>query len=120
MKIQIGKHFEFEASHRLVEHKGKCSRLHGHRYELEVKVEGEINANGWICDFGTLDKLINELVIEKLDHQHLNDQFEIPTAENIALWIFNTLKDATRGKEFKITLVRLYETRKCFTEITAV
>ncbi len=119
MKIQMGKHFEFEASHKLEGHAGKCCNLHGHRYELEVKAEGKIDINGWICDFGDFSQLIERLVIEKLDHQHLNDHFEIPTAENIAIWIFNTLKQATQDDVLNITMVRLYETRRCFAEITA-
>ena len=67
---------------------GKCANLHGHTYKLEVTIEGVINDDGWICNFSEVKKLVRTQVIDKYDHQHLNDFFRIPTAEKIAQKIF--------------------------------
>ncbi|RME04261.1 MAG: 6-carboxytetrahydropterin synthase QueD [Planctomycetota bacterium] len=123
MRICIGRHFQFEASHQLPqEHEcyGKCRHLHGHRYELEVQIEGELNPRGWICDFAELKDIVHRHVIDKFDHQHLNHFFEIPTAEHIALWIFQTLQKALRDKEYQLVKIRLYETEKNYAEVCAL
>ena len=52
--------------HRLLHHNGKCSRPHGHNYELSVRVTGELTAEGWVVDKGEVTD-----VIEEWDHRFL-------------------------------------------------
>jgi 6-pyruvoyltetrahydropterin/6-carboxytetrahydropterin synthase len=75
--MQIRKHFRFEAAHALPYHPGKCARLHGHSYGLEVAVR--------------------EHAVDVLDHQNLNDMIENPTAEQIAMWIWRRLEEQFSG-----------------------
>ena len=119
MKTVIGKHFNFEASHLLPEKEcyGKCRHLHGHRYELEVQIEGEIDEEGWICNFSDVRSLVKKHVLDKYDHQHLNDYFPIPTAENIALAIYRVLDNALREKNYHLHKIRLYETANSYAEV---
>lgn len=68
----ISKTFTFEASHVLPKHPGKCSNCHGHTFRLTVAIEGLVNPDtGFVADFVDLKKLVNELIIDKVDHQHL-------------------------------------------------
>lgn len=88
----VTKEFTFHASHFLTKYFGKCERLHGHSYRLSVTLEGDIASNDLVLDFGILKRIVVKHVIEKLDHHHLNDMFENPSAERVCEWIFNTLK----------------------------
>jgi 6-pyruvoyltetrahydropterin/6-carboxytetrahydropterin synthase len=93
--VQIRKQFRFEAAHVLPHHPGKCGRLHGHSYRLDVAVAGPLQtqgpAQGMVVDFDALSALVKPLVIERLDHASLNDVLPNPTAEHIALWIWREL-----------------------------
>ena len=99
VRARISKEFLFEASHVLPNHSGKCSRLHGHNYHVVVKVVGPIriangsSSEGMVMDFGELKVLWKGLCEPSLDHRHLNDTLpvDVPTAENIAAWIFSQL-----------------------------
>ncbi|HEY1977874.1 MAG TPA: 6-carboxytetrahydropterin synthase QueD [Candidatus Baltobacteraceae bacterium] len=99
--MQIRKHFRFEAAHVLPYHPGKCSRMHGHSYRLEVSVRGPIQtdgpARGMIEDFDEIRRLVRETVIDVLDHQTLNDFIENPTAEHIVMWIWKRLENSLSG-----------------------
>jgi 6-pyruvoyltetrahydropterin/6-carboxytetrahydropterin synthase len=80
---------------------GKCANLpgHGHNYRLYVTVSGEIDpATGFVVDLGALDALVQEHVVERLDHQHLNaalpefaDGGAIPSSESLVRWIHEQL-----------------------------
>ena len=107
-KTILTKTFWFAAAHYIPGHP-ECGAVHGHNYKLEVRVKGEINPEtGMVMDFSDLGSIVKEHVIEKLDHSDLNKRFEIPTAENIAVWIYNVLK-----QELPDTYqVRLWETEK--------
>ena len=118
--MKIGKHFEFEASHILPKHPGKCSRMHGHSYKLTVLVDGPIEKeSGMVIDFSVIKDVVKEEVINKYDHRHMNDYFENPTAENMVQNFFNAinkkLKNKTKGR-VKLSSLKLYETSNSFAE----
>lgn len=87
----ITKRFDFEAAHVLPWHPGKCKRLHGHSYKLEVDVTGNLDENGIVADFTDLKELVKNEVVDKYDHQNLNDYFGNPTAEVMAQKFFEIL-----------------------------
>ena len=97
----IRKQFAFEAAHVLPYHQGKCSRLHGHSYRLDVSVEGPLQpegpATGMVVDFDELARIVRASVIDALDHRHLNDTLENPTSENIVVWIWRRLAPQLPG-----------------------
>lgn len=104
---------------------GKCNlpNYHGHNYNLTVRVVGEIDPKtGYVIDTKLLSELIRENVIEKFDHKNLNlDTVEFknlnPTADNIAMVIFNILRPKLDTRfELKITL---YETERNYVEYPA-
>lgn len=106
----ITRRFQFDSAHLLPLHKGKCCRLHGHTYVLEISVEGRVNAEGMVLDFGDLKNKVRELIIDRYDHEYLNELGPFtelpPTAENIAMVIYDTL--CANG--LPISHLRLYET----------
>lgn len=99
--MQIRKHFRFEAAHVLPFHPGKCARMHGHSYRLEVAIRGPIQsdgpARGMIEDFDTIKQIVRREVVDVLDHQTLNDLIENPTAEHIVMWIWHRIAPHLRG-----------------------
>jgi 6-pyruvoyltetrahydropterin/6-carboxytetrahydropterin synthase len=104
---------------------GKCNYVnyHGHNYELIVKVIGEIDPKtGYVIDLKILSDLINQNVIEKFDHKNLNlDTIEFkdlnPTAENIAMVIYNLIRKKL-DKQYELKVV-LYETERNYVEYPA-
>ena len=120
----ITKSFRFEAAHQLPEHRGKCARLHGHSYRLDVTLRGPIKDDleqpdyGMVMDFEKLSGIVRASVIEQLDHYNLNEVTGIyTTAENLVHWIWKTLV-AAGLPEALLYRVRLWETDSCFAEIT--
>jgi 6-pyruvoyltetrahydropterin/6-carboxytetrahydropterin synthase len=123
--LNISTHFS--AAHRLAhpdlslakntEIYGKCARIngHGHNYQLEVTVKGEIDsASGMIIDLGALNQIITDYVIEPFDHTFLNKDVAffdrvVPTAENIALYISNTLRSPIQELGATLYKVKLVE-----------
>ena len=97
--MKLTRTFTFSAAHHLTDYYGECERPHGHTYRLAVAVEGPVGKDGLIVDFAALKKLVEKKVLEKVDHRDLNDFFENPSAENIAIWIWKSLKNA--GKDLK-------------------
>ena len=107
------KMYSFSASHFLpnVPDGHKCKRLHGHNYTVEVEVRGEMNPNrGWVQDFGEIDKNMKS-IIDQLDHHHLNDVIENPTAEMLAGWIME------QYPVMNVYRIRVWETDKCWAEV---
>lgn len=101
---------------------GKCNNphFHGHNYELVIKVTGEPDpATGYVMDMKVLSDIVQENVIERFDHKNLNEdtvEFKTlnPTAENIAIVIYNILRKKIESKfDLKI---RLYETERNFVD----
>jgi 6-pyruvoyltetrahydropterin/6-carboxytetrahydropterin synthase len=101
---------------------GLCNNpnYHGHNYELEVKVSGEIDPEtGYLIDLKVLSELIKEHVLLPFDHKNLNldlPEFAqlIPTAENIAVVIWQKLRPLLPHR-YQLA-VRLYETPRNFVE----
>lgn len=87
----LSKEFIFDAAHRITDYQGKCEKLHGHTYRLKVTVKGDIKDDGMVIDFAVIKRVVQEKVIDKLDHSYLNDFFENPTTENVAYWIYSIL-----------------------------
>lgn len=121
MKVSITKKFEFEAAHKLPDHPGKCKNLHGHSYRLEVTVSSDkLNDQGMVMDFGDLKVIVNEHVINTLDHTYLNDFFPNPTAEIMTEWIWLTLDvfiTEIEKRRVQLKCIRLYETSNSYAEI---
>ncbi len=98
---------EFDAAHSLPEHPGACSRLHGHRYRFQVHVAGPVDpVSGLVMDFEDLERLVQAKVLDVLDHQHLNRFIPVPTAEHLAVWIWDRLAADLPG----LAEVRVWET----------
>ena len=101
---------------------GPCNNpnYHGHNYELDVSVEGEISPEtGYVMDLTELKQLVEELVLSRLDHRNLNVDVpwfaeRIPTAENIAVVIWRELRAALPPD---LTLrIRLWETPRNYVD----
>lgn len=108
--MRVKRVFDFEAAHVLPNHKGKCARLHGHSYRLVVTVDRPVDPDsGLAVDFGDLKRIVRDQVVDRLDHVHLNDLIDNPTAENIARWVWARLAGPLEGLEE----VELWETRRC-------
>jgi len=120
MRTTVTVSTNFAAAHRLPDHEGKCQRLHGHTYGLEVTVEGTPQesgpAAGMVMDFAELRERVAEVIVKPLDHQMLNDLFDfVPTTEAVAAWAFSRLSDSG----LPVTRVRLAEGPNSFVEVTA-
>jgi 6-pyruvoyltetrahydropterin/6-carboxytetrahydropterin synthase len=135
MRVSVFRKEHFNAAHRLHNPAwsaeknqaifGKCNNpsYHGHNYELIVQVIGEIDPEtGYVIDMKILSDLIKEHILDKFDHRNLNlDTQEFrninPTAENIAVVIWNILREYINPTlELKI---KLYETERNFVEFPA-
>lgn len=85
----------------LPNHPGKCARLHGHSYRLEVALEGPLHgggpAAGMVEDFDAVSRIVKEAVVSELDHRSLNELIENPTAENIVVWVWGHLAHRLPG-----------------------
>lgn len=104
--MRLGYRFHLDSAHR-VPTVAKCARLHGHTYEVEVRVEGEVGADGMILEFGAFkEKAWNE-VLSRYDHVYLNEVMaDVPTVENITATLHRELSAAFPA--FVISL-RVYE-----------
>lgn len=141
----ITRRLEFDAGHRIPDHRSQCRHLHGHRYALEITLAGDIirqdgdPANGMVMDFSEVKALALEHVVDVWDHaflvyagdtpvvrflaslpEHKTVLLDcVPTAENLAHKAF-TMLDAvyrdTYGNHLRLTRLRLYETPNCWAE----
>ena len=116
MSISVCKVFEFEAAHYLPFHEGRCNNLHGHSYKMEVEIEGEIQKNGMIMDFGELKNIVNMSIVERFDHQLINTLLVNPTAENMVENIVLTFKQKLLTTSVSLRRVRLWETSSSYIE----
>jgi 6-pyruvoyltetrahydropterin/6-carboxytetrahydropterin synthase len=113
MRTSVTRSFTFEAAHQLPWHPGKCQRLHGHSYRLEVTVEGPIGDQGIVVDFGDIKEVVRRDVIARYDHQYLNDLMENPTAELLAHEIWKTVEAA----DLPVSRIRLWETADSWVDV---
>ena len=141
----ITRRLEFDAGHRIPDHKSQCRHLHGHRYALEVTLRGDIirqdgnAANGMVMDFSEVKSLAKRHVVDVWDHAFLAYAGDtriieflaslpdhktvvldcVPTAENLAAKAF-TILDAvfqdSFGNNLQLEQVRLYETPNCWAD----
>ena len=127
MTVQVIRKAYFNSAHRLynpswdaeknLEVFGKCAypNFHGHNYVLEVKISGPLDEKtGMVVNLKRVEALIQEYVMEKLDHKNLNLDVpelkdKIPTAENIAILIYDFIQP--HFHEFDVQIV-LHETKK--------
>lgn len=91
--MELSVTFRFAASHFLTKYHGKCENLHGHNYKLIITIEGPVKEDGMVMDFKIIKDTVKQHIIDKLDHTHLNDTLDNPSAENLAVWIWKHLKD---------------------------
>ncbi|MBS1229380.1 MAG: queuosine biosynthesis protein QueD [Proteobacteria bacterium] len=141
----VTRRLEFDAGHRIPDHQSQCRHLHGHRYALEVTLEGNVieqagdPANGMVMDFSEIKALAEQHLIELWDHSFLVYAGDtaivdflntlpghktvvldcIPTAENLAAKAFSMLDAVYRdtyGNHLRLQRVRLYETPNCWVD----
>ena len=146
--ITITRKLEFDAGHRIQDHKSQCRNLHGHRYTLEITLVGEVieeegsSDNGMIMDFSDVKALAKEHLVDIWDHAFLvyaKDSAvrtflatipdhktvvidKIPTVENLASTAFDTLRTVYQdryGTGLRLQKLVLHETPNCWAEITA-
>lgn len=135
MRISIFRKAHFNAAHRLhnpnwsdeknAEVYGLCNNpnYHGHNYELEVKVTGEVDPEtGYLIDLKVLADIIKEHIENKFDHKNLNldiPEFKntIVSTENFCFMIWQILSEQI-GDKYEVT-VRLYETPRNYVEYPA-
>ena len=132
-KVYVTRTVEFNAAHRLYNPDlsedenlniyGKCSnaRGHGHNYELEITVSGVIdNVTGFLLDMKELKMILEEEIMVRFDHKHLNFDVEelrncVPSTEILAVTVWDILSDALRKyNHYDLTLheITIHETRK--------
>ncbi len=145
--MQITTRLEFDAGHRIPHHNSQCKNLHGHRYAIEITLEGEIikkaetSENGMVMDFSDVKRIAREYVVNVWDHaflvykqDHVVLDFlntlsghktvifdEVPTAENMAAEAFRILNQQYHdmyGNHLKLQRVRLYETPNSWADAT--
>jgi 6-pyruvoyltetrahydropterin/6-carboxytetrahydropterin synthase len=145
--LTITRKLEFDAGHRIPDHKSQCRNLHGHRYTIEITLIGDVidqegqSDNGMIMDFSDVKGLAKEYLVDKWDHAFLvyeNDLViktflqglpdhktvvlnRVPTVENLARIAFDTLKKVYRnryGRSLSLSKIVLYETPNCWAEMT--
>jgi len=141
----ITRRLEFDAGHRIPDHKSQCRHLHGHRYAIEITLSGEIidkagdAANGMVMDFSQVKEIARTVLVDAWDHAFLvfaGDQVVldflatlpghktvvldcVPTAENMAQKAFSLLEPAYRdryGNHLRLERVRLFETPNCWAD----
>ncbi len=146
--LTITRKLEFDAGHRIPDHKSQCRNLHGHRYTLEITLVGEVidvegsSDNGMIMDFSDIKTLAKQHLVDVWDHAFLVYEKDekvreflesipghktvvinrIPTVENLAQTAFEILNAAyvdRYGTGLRLHKLVLHETPNCWAEITA-
>ena len=131
-RCRVTRRVHFNAAHRLhnpartdawnVATFGLCNNpsFHGHNYELDISVEGEVNADsGYVLDLNTLKQLAEDRVLRHLDHKNLNLDVAWfaslnPTSENLAIVIWRELRGAV--PDALALSIRLWETPRNYVD----
>ena len=123
--MYITRRERFSAAHRLMNTQisdknnrklfNKCYNLHGHNYELFVTVCGKINKeSGFVIDLKDLKKIIREIIIEKIDHNYINEvefmKDKIATTENLCIQIWRQLEKPIKKLGAKLYKIKIKET----------
>lgn len=105
----------FDAAHRLPGYKGKCERIHGHTWHIEIEVGSKVlDEQGMVCDFFDIRKILEE-AIKPLDHVYINEikPFDeiAPTSENLARHIFYSVRNnvGKLAKSIRLVSVTVHE-----------
>jgi 6-pyruvoyltetrahydropterin/6-carboxytetrahydropterin synthase len=130
--LRVCRRESFDAAHQLYDPRlsaeenralyGKCVNLHGHRYQIEVIVAGDMDdASGYVVDLKQLADVIKTEIIQHVDHHNLNTDVgwlegRIPTVENLAMAFFERLRPHIRRGT--LHTVRVWETEKNWAECT--
>ncbi len=144
--MKISRIFEFDAGHRIPNHNSECRNLHGHRYKLELTLQGKVlntqgeSHEGMVLDFADIKKITNKIV-DQVDHSFFVYESDtqmldflkttdskytvltaIPTVENIAKFLLENLKpnfEKTYNDSLIIKKIKLWETPNCFVTLNA-
>lgn len=104
----------FEAAHCIKNYPGKCNRLHGHNWKVEVNIYGsKLNELGMLVDFVDLKAAVNSIMVN-LDHYYLNEIEPFckinPTAENLAKYIYEKLAETpVLNENVALRSIRVWE-----------
>jgi len=104
----------FDAAHQLMDYKGKCNRLHGHRWDVEVVLCGKLlDRRNMLVDFADVKNGLKELIDGNLDHFCLNETLKEPnpTAEYLAHWLYDRIP-LTVGTG-RLVSVEVWESPEC-------
>lgn len=140
-KIRVTRKFSFEMAHALYEYDGLCRNIHGHTYNMEVCLFGEIRnepghpKDGMVMDFGLLKKMVKENIVDVFDHsllvnslfpkesieafQKATERLVVvdfqPTTENLVIHFAKILQQELPSNVLLYSM-RLYETTNSFAE----
>jgi 6-pyruvoyltetrahydropterin/6-carboxytetrahydropterin synthase len=111
-EITVARHFD--AAHYLRGYQGKCEAMHGHRYQVVVRVKAAgLDDIGLACDFTDIKRHL-DAILARYDHTCLNDvpPFDKinPSAENLAATIYNELEEKLSGEPVELAAVEAWET----------
>ncbi|MBN1857095.1 MAG: 6-carboxytetrahydropterin synthase QueD [Dehalococcoidia bacterium] len=103
----------FDAAHYLPDYNGKCERMHGHRFKVVIRVEGEsVGHDGMVYDFARMKQPLRE-ILSQLDHTCLNEvapfSQRTPSSENIAQWLYDELQPRFAESPVHLTHVEVWE-----------
>jgi 6-pyruvoyltetrahydropterin/6-carboxytetrahydropterin synthase len=110
-KLSVEQHFD--AAHALRGYKGKCENLHGHRFQVKVKVtSNHLDDIGLAFDFSELKRMLKE-VLSRFDHTNLNETPPFdkinPSSENIARTVYEAMKIELKDAPVELAAVKVYE-----------
>ena len=113
---------DFAAAHSLRNYVGKCARLHGHNWKVEVEVTAtKLNDVGMGIDFQDI-KAATKSLLDGLDHYNLNDMPPFdrvnPTAENISAYLYQELSTRLNKEHVRVSAITLWETERACVRYT--
>jgi len=113
-KLRVKSHFD--AAHYIRDYSGKCSREHGHRWEVEVCIQGKsLDKLNMLVDFVELKSAMVFVMNRDLDHYQLNESLGVDnlTAEYLAEWFYRQMEVRTIGKGIEVVEVTIWESPDC-------